>query len=97
MLTSAKTLLTSAALLFASHTAIASTVVGSTPAEFNVSGGSASYSIPIQVAPGRGGMQPDLSLNYTGGGNGVLGVGWSLGGLSSVHRCAANLEQDGFE
>jgi RHS repeat-associated protein len=72
------------------------TVVGSIPAEFNVSGGNASYSIPIQVAPGRGGMQPDLSLNYTGGGNGVLGVGWSLGGLSSIHRCPANLEQDGF-
>ena len=72
------------------------TVVGSTPAEFDVSGGQASYSIPIQVAPGRGGMQPDLSLNYTGGGNGPLGVGWNLGGVSSIHRCAATLDQDGF-
>ncbi|MGS2717859.1 RHS repeat-associated core domain-containing protein [Eionea flava] len=76
--------------------ASADTVVGSIPAEFSVNSGQASYSIPIQVAPGRGGMQPDLSINYTGGGNGVLGVGWSLGGLSSIHRCAANLEQDGF-
>jgi RHS repeat-associated protein len=85
-----------ATALFAQSALAQQTVVGSIPAEFSVNSGSASYSIPIQVAPGRGGMQPDLSLNYTGGGNGVLGVGWSLGGLSSIHRCAANLEQDGF-
>ena len=41
-------------------------------------------------------MQPDLSLNYTVGGNGPLGVGWSLGGLSSIRRCTANLEPGGF-
>ncbi|MFT7387958.1 MAG: hypothetical protein ACI8VC_001202, partial [Candidatus Endobugula sp.] len=99
MFNKAKTLINLTLLLTAAvaqGVAAQSTIVGSTPAEFNVSGGSASYSIPIQVAPGRGGMQPDLSLNYTGGGNGVLGMGWSLGGLSSVHRCSANLEQDGF-
>ena len=83
--------------IFAAQGAAASsTVVGSISSEFSVSGGQVNYSIPIQVAPGRGGMQPDLSLNYTGGGNGVLGVGWSLAGLSSIHRCAATLEQDGF-
>ncbi len=74
----------------------AETVVGSTPAEFQVSGGNASYSIPIQIPSGRGGMQPDVSLNYTGGGNGVLGMGWSLGGLSSIHRCPASFDVDGF-
>jgi hypothetical protein len=99
MFNKAKTLIKFTLLLAAAvaqGVAAQSTVVGSMPAEFNVSGGSASYSIPIQVAPSRGGMQPDLSLNYTGGGNGVLGMGWSLGGLSSIHRCTANLEQDGF-
>ncbi|MGS2716853.1 SpvB/TcaC N-terminal domain-containing protein [Eionea flava] len=70
--------------------------VGVLPGEFSVSGGQASYSVPISVASGRGGMQPDLSIHYSGGGNGVLGVGWSLGGLSSIHRCAATLDTDGF-
>lgn len=56
MFISAKAFIASAALFVISHTAIATTVVGSTPAEFNVSGGQASYSIPIQVAPGRGAL-----------------------------------------
>ncbi len=73
------------------------TVVGSVPGEFSVSGGSANYSVPISVAPGRGGMQPQLSLNYSSdNGNGELGLGWSLGGLSAIHRCSATIAQDGF-
>ena len=41
--------------------------------------GKASLSIPIQVPPGRGGMQPNLSLIYqSGGGNTWCGLGWML-------------------
>ena len=77
-------------------TAAEETLVGAIPAEFNVINGSVNYTLPIQVAPGRGGMQPELFLNYSsGGGNGVLGVGWSLGGLSAIHRCPRTLAQDG--
>jgi len=47
------------------------------------------YSIPLDVPAGRAGMAPRLSLEYSsGGGNGALGVGWSLAGASSrIVRC----------
>ncbi|MBS0577488.1 MAG: VCBS repeat-containing protein [Proteobacteria bacterium] len=60
------------------------------------SGGSATYTIPIALPPGRAGMQPDLALAYSSrSGNGIAGMGWSLSGLSSLHRCPQTLEQDG--
>ena len=49
--------------------------------------GSLSYSYPIQLPPGTGGMVPKLSINYNSGGrNGFLGMGFSLGGLSAITR-----------
>ena len=67
------------------------------PGKFDVSSeGSASFSIPISVPPGTAGMVPSLSINYgSGGGNGPLGVGWGLGGLSSITRCPQTVAQDG--
>ncbi len=59
--------------------------------------GNASYSIPIDVAPGIRGMQPNLSLNYSSGSrNGLVGWGWGLGGLSRIHRCPADLVRDEY-
>lgn len=70
--------------------------VGRLAGSASVSGGAASYEIPIAVPPGRRGMQPGLSLSYSSrAGNGVAGMGWSLSGLSSLHRCPQTLEQDG--
>ena len=70
---------------------------GTTLGSFDVDAqGAATYSIPLEVPPGINGMQPNLSLNYNSqSGNGLLGMGWSLGGLSSISRCAQNLAQDG--
>jgi|GEM_PF-6835404 len=67
-------------------------VVGSIPAKFDVSQvGSASYSIPIDCPPGINGMQPNISLTYNSqGGDGPLGNGWNIGGLSSITSIAKN-------
>src|SRR6185312_10179293 len=57
--------------------------------------GQAHTHIPIWVPPGRAGIQPELSLEYTSGGtNGLVGVGWGLAGLSRITRCP-NMRKNG--
>ena len=41
--------------------------------------GTSGTSIPLPVAPARGGFSPALSISYSsGGGNGLFGMGWGL-------------------
>jgi RHS repeat-associated protein len=41
--------------------------------------GSANYTIPLKIPPGRSGMEPNLALSYSSGaGGGIMGQGWSL-------------------
>lgn len=65
-------LLTSTSFAFSTYAQ--TTVPGSIAGEFDVKQGAANYSIPISVVPGRAGLQPDLSLNYSSnGGNRIMG------------------------
>jgi Salmonella virulence plasmid 65kDa B protein/Insecticide toxin TcdB middle/N-terminal region/FG-GAP-like repeat len=58
--------------------------------------GGAGYNIPIAVPSGTAGLAPTLSFQYNNqSGNGLLGMGWSLGGLPSVGRCPQTVAQDG--
>lgn len=47
--------------------------------------GGASVGVPIQVPPGRNGVIPNLTISYSRGANGWLGVGWNLD-LGSIQR-----------
>ena len=58
--------------------------------------GAASYSIPLKLPDGINGIKPQLGLAYNSrSGNGTAGIGWGLGGLSAITRCAPNLAEDG--
>nr|VFK68281.1 MAG: virulence plasmid B protein [Candidatus Kentron sp. UNK]VFK73516.1 MAG: virulence plasmid B protein [Candidatus Kentron sp. UNK] len=77
------------------HGAHAEELVGSIPGQLSVRQGAAVY-IPIEVPPGVAGMQPDLAITYnSNAGNGLLGVGFSLSGLSTITRCGQTIAQDG--
>ena len=58
--------------------------------------GAATYRIPLWTPPGRNGIEPHLALSYgSEKSEGLVGVGWSLGGFSSIQRCARTIAQDG--
>ena len=72
-------------------------LVGEIEGNFMVSPtGAATYQIPIKISPGTAGVQPNLSIVYTSGsGSGIMGLGWSLSGLSAISRGNKNPYLDG--
>ena len=86
-----------AALLIVGASGVNALVAGATPGQFSVNqGGAATYTIPIEVPAGIGGVQPSLTLQYSSqAGRGLAGLGWTLSGASSVKRCPQTLAQDG--
>lgn len=55
------------------------------------------YKMPVELPPGIHGLAPQLALTYSSqAGNGMLGRGWSLSGLSSISRCPQTIAQNGI-
>ena len=72
------------------------TDAGTLPGELGISNaGAATYGIPIVVPPGSAGLQPSISLDYNSqGGNSIVGLGWSISGMSRIQRCGQTIAQD---
>lgn len=72
--------------------------VGAVAGQFSVSDqGTAQYNVPIDVPPGRAGVEPALSLRYSATrASGEAGVGWKLEGLSQITRCPRVYALDGY-
>ncbi|HRI64847.1 MAG TPA: SpvB/TcaC N-terminal domain-containing protein, partial [Polyangium sp.] len=72
-------------------------VPGTLPASFAVTdSGNASLTMPLVVPPGRAGMEPSLAITYdNSGGDGVMGMGFSVSGASAITRCPKTMAIDG--
>ena len=77
---------------------VASDKVGTLPGAFRVAeSGAATYRVDLSLPAGTAGVVPPLGLSYhSQRGNGLLGVGWSLDGLSAITRCRQTSAQDGM-
>jgi RHS repeat-associated protein len=54
--------------------------------EVNSANGTAGFSVPLPITPGRNGFSPSLSLSYnSGGGNSPYGLGWDVG-IPAIQR-----------
>ncbi len=59
--------------------------------------GAANYDLPIELPPGTAGIVPRVGFKYNSQSHeGLLGLNWTLSGLSSIYRCSSTLDQDGF-
>ena len=77
---------------------IAGTPSGYSPVSASVEGGGASIAIPITVPPAAGGMEPKLAISYSSqGGNGFMGMGFGISGLSAITRTGAVQYLDGIK
>lgn len=80
---------------------VTNTVAGTLAYDAGVTkGGDAYINIPIDPAPGVNGLEPMLSIDYSGGRDrtrmasslpaDTLGYGWRVSGFSTIRRCIKN-------
>lgn len=76
----------------------ASAKVGAITGDFSVNeAGAATYDVPVTVAPGVAGVTPQIALSYSSqAGNGLMGQGWDISGLSAISRCRQTRAVDGI-
>ncbi|RLA06033.1 MAG: hypothetical protein DRQ51_10560, partial [Gammaproteobacteria bacterium] len=71
-------------------------MVGTISGNFIVQQGAANYNVPLITPPGVAGLKPNISINYSNQTkNGILGMGFSIGGISTIHRCTSTIATDG--
>jgi len=73
-------------------------LTGAIDGVFDVSNlGAATYTIPVSIPEGIGGMKPSISINYNSQNrsNANLGIGWSVSGSSVIARAGSTLLLDG--
>ncbi|MGQ0687223.1 MAG: FG-GAP repeat domain-containing protein [Limnobacter sp.] len=60
--------------------------------------GAFEYKYPLRLPPGIAGVKPPITIEYNSGySHDILGRGFVVGGLSTIHRCAKSLEVDGIK
>ncbi len=71
--------------------------VGEIPMNSNVApSGALTITVPIDCYTGIGDAQPHISLVYNSQlGNGIIGMGWSIGGISKINAVYKNIYYDG--
>lgn len=86
-----------AMVIFVSPSYAQNIVPGSISGDFSVNQtGSATYSVPVKIPLGTGGMQPSIALQYSSsGGQSEVGYGWAISGYSEIKRGKRKIDVDG--
>ncbi|WP_164517471.1 RHS repeat-associated core domain-containing protein [Pseudoalteromonas rubra] len=73
------------------------TKVALTTGHFRVDeSGQSTYTIPVSLPTGPGGIKPSVAISYSSGsGPGNAGYGWYVSAGSSITRCSKNIATDG--
>lgn len=58
----------------------------------SASTGAFTYEVPLELPPGVNDLMPKLSITYNSqAGNGLMGIGWNIAGLSSITRSTSSI------
>jgi len=79
-----------------SHAVNTSKDVGEIAITQGAASGALSYSVPVDCYQAGNGMSPSVQIAYNSmSGNGVVGYGWQIGGISSISVSNSNIYFDG--